>query len=182
MLRILCQGLDIPIHRFQLNNQPRFFQEDFPEANKSSNIFINGNWLSVSQGNNQKIYMPNQPNLVDGQPFYRMSTGHNFKVDLADMAANQLYLKNYQNTNLQLIENRCFRYGHKVPRSAKPQGEGLEAEIHARLRAKLPSLVPLVVAGTGLVAWSFVFSPENFLRCLNLLSNVLAMMGRSLGA
>nr|ARR28462.1 hypothetical protein [Caulerpa okamurae] len=51
----------------------------------------------------------------------------------------------------------------------------------ASLRARLPSLVPLVVAGTGLVAWSYLFSPENLLRCLNLFCNLSALLGRSFG-
>lgn len=43
------------------------------------------------------------------------------------------------------------------------------------------TLVPLTVAGAGLVAWSYLLSPENLLRCLNLFCSLSALLGRSLG-
>ena len=61
-------------------------------------------------------------------------------------------------------------------------GEAHQLEVKPpRLTSRLPSLVPLTVAGAGLVAWSYLLSPENLMRCLNLFFNLSAMLGRSFG-
>lgn len=101
------------IPRFKLNNQPLFQEEvpNPPETQNYSNIFLNENQLNWSQEYSQQFDMPDQPNLVDGQPFYQPPQTpinldvayQNFKVNLVEifqedqgeMAANHLYLEKY---------------------------------------------------------------------------------------
>nr|YP_009472822.1 hypothetical protein [Caulerpa manorensis]ARO74448.1 hypothetical protein [Caulerpa manorensis] len=72
----------------------------------------------------------------------------------------------------------------EIEETPTPPEESTSPEVivgKASLRARLPSLVPLTVAGAGLVAWSYLLSQENLLRCLNLFFNLSALLGRALG-
>ena len=59
------------------------------------------------------------------------------------------------------------------PEDSKPEKPKKVFVGKASLRPRLPSLVPLTVAGAGLVVSSYLFSPDTLLGCLNLFFNQL---------
>ena len=91
------------------------------------------------------------------------------------------------NKNCQKILNLLEKFLGKEQINQAEEPSVQESEAHQLevkppiLTARLPSLVPLTVAAAGLVAWSYLLSQENLLRCLNLFFNLSALLGRSFG-
>nr|AYO45733.1 hypothetical protein [Caulerpa cupressoides] len=89
---------------------------------------------------------------------------------------------NFNGLNLLDISEKMFGKEQDEEVPSVQEGEAHQLEVKPpRLTSRLPSLVPLIVAGAGLVAWSYLLSPENLMRCLNLFFNLSAMLGRSFG-